>query len=279
MRTKSQRGGVLLVVTILIAIIFLAIGAKHALDTIEFRLKQNTGIHATLNKIDLALINFVMQHKRLPCPADGRIVTGQINAGKEMPFPACTTQAYGVVPWLSLGLTENDARDPWTGLITYRVDPALAGLSVRLMDMSLCDISGTGSVGVGGTCRTPTPPCATNPTSCTAPTTFLASKGLDVWDGIGGAVGFNSRANNRTLGSGAAYVIISHGNSKDNLTAGTDEQPNLNNANIAIPATQTNTYRDAPFNSNGGASNFDDFVSHPKIQDILIKANLNNRVH
>jgi hypothetical protein len=289
--TKSQRGGVLLVVAILITIIFLSLVAKQAMKAMDYRLNKQTGISATLNKIDVAFINYVAQYKRLPCPADGRIAIGQANAGVEMTFPACNTQRYGVVPWVTLGISENDARDPWNGRITYRVDPALAGTGVLLMNMSQCDISGTGSVAAGGACRTPTPTCLANPTTCTSPTTFLTGKGVDVWDGIGGDGGWASRAINRTNGSGAAYVIISHGatgtgayNSNGiyqtgTLAAGNDELPNLNNTNIAIPASQANTYRNAPFNDSKEANNFDDFVSHPKIQDVLIKANLSHRVH
>lgn len=289
--TKYQRGGMLLLVAALTTIILLAYFAKQALTAIEFRLQKETLITFNLQKIEVALVNFVAKNKRLPCPADGRIATGQINAGIEMTFPSCTTQRYGVVPWVSLGISENDARDPWNGRITYRVDPALASSTTPLMNMSQCDISGTGTTAAGGTCRTPTPTCIANPTTCTSPNTFLANKGIDVWNGIGGAGGWASRAYKRTSNTGAAYILISHGSSGTGAynsngtyqtgtqTAGNDEASNLNNQNIAIPATQTNTYRNATFDSTSGTSHFDDYVSHPTISEVLKKANLGDRVH
>lgn len=288
---KNQRGGMLLLVAALTTIILLAYFAKQALTAVELRLKNETLISANLQNIDAALVNFVAKNKRLPCPADGRIASGQLNAGVEMTFPTCNTQRYGVVPWVSLGISENEARDPWNGRITYRVDPALAGTATLLMNMSQCDISGTGSTAAGGACRTPTPTCIANPTTCTSPNTFLANKGLDVWNGVGGAGGWASRAYNRTSNTGAAYILISHGPSGTGAynsngtyqpgtqTAGNDETSNLNNQNIAIPATQANTYRNATFDNTSGTSHFDDYVSHPTITAVLKKANLSNRVH
>jgi hypothetical protein len=281
----------LLLIAALTTIIFLAYFAKQALTAIEGRLQNETFVSANLQKIDAALVNFVAKNKRLPCPADGRIATGQLNAGIEMAFPTCNTQRYGVVPWVSLGINEDDARDSWNGRITYRVDPALAGTATPLMNMSQCDISGTGSTAAGGACRTPTPTCLANPTTCTSPNTFLINKGIDVWNGVGGAGGWASRTFNRTSNTGAAYILISHGASGTGAynnngiyqpgtqTAGNDESSNLNNQNIAIPASQATTYRNATFDSSSGTTHFDDYVSHPTITEILKKANLSNRVH
>jgi hypothetical protein len=169
--------------------------------------------------------------------------------------------------------------------------------------MSNCDVSGSGGVAAGGVCRVPTPTCVVNPATCTSPTSFLAGKGLDVWDGIGGAAGWAARKNNRLTGTGAAYVIISHGstgagafNSNGILKPGTiglipkipppgtqpagnDEIPNLNNQAIALPGSQANTYRDAPMDVSRTATNFDDYLSHPTITSVLDKVSLRERIH
>jgi hypothetical protein len=286
-----------------IMILFLAAMAKWAMMDVERKLGHQTGVNANLSTVDAALANFVAQNKRLPCPADGAVASGQANAGVEMAFPACNSQTRGVVPWVALGINENDARDPWNGRITYRVDPALAAGAPLLMDMSKCDVSGTGSVAAGGVCRTPTPTCIANPTTCTSPATFLANKGLDVWNGVGAAVGWATRQNNRPGGSGAAYVIISHGatgagayNSNGILqpgtigliakvpppgtqAAGNDELLNMNNQNLVLAGTQANSYRDAPFDTSRTPSNFDDSLSHPTIRTVLSKVGLQERVH
>lgn len=299
--TRRQAGIALLVIVAIVAILALAVFAKWAMSDAQRRLGQNTGINKVLNKADLALASFVAQHRRLPCPADGRMVSSSANVGLEL--ASCAAQAHGVLPWVTLGLSEDEARDPWGARLTYRVDPALTGTAVRLMDMSNCDISGTGSVAGGGACRSPTPTCVANPTSCTSPSTFLAGKGLDVWDGVGGAGAWATRVNNRVLGSGAAYVLISHGetgagayNARGILQpgmigmiasvpppgtqiAGDDEMPNFANLGLSFPATQASTYRAAPFSTSINPSHFDDYIRHPTISDVLKKASLQDRIH
>lgn len=300
--TKRQQAGIALIAIVaIVAIIAMAVFAKWAMSDAQRRLGKNTGISKVLSKVDLALVSFVTQHRRLPCPANGLIASGTANVGLEL--ASCASQANGVLPWVSLGLSEDESRDPWGARLTYRVDPALTVLAPRLMDMSNCDVSGTGSVVGGGSCRTPTPTCVANPASCTSPATFLVGKGLDVWDGVGGAGGWATRVNNRVLGTGAAYVVISHGetgagayNAGGILQPGTigpiplspppgtqpvgdDEMPNRANIALTLPATQASTYRAAAFNTSISLGHFDDYLIHPTISEVLKKASLQERVH
>jgi hypothetical protein len=298
---RRQTGFVLIAIVAIVAIIALAFFAKWAMSDVQRRLGQNIGMSKVLSKVDLALVSFVAQHRRLPCPANGLIANGTANVGLEL--ASCASQVNGVLPWVTLGLSEDESRDPWGARLTYRVDPALTGLAPRLMDMSNCDVSGTGSVAGGGACRTPTPTCVANPATCTPPATFLAGKGLDVWDGVGGAGGWATRVNNRVLGTGAAYVVISHGETgagaynaagvlqpgtigpiallplPGTQRAGDDEMPNLADLALTLPATQATTYRAAKLNTSISLSHFDDYLSHPSISEILKKASLQQRVH
>jgi prepilin-type N-terminal cleavage/methylation domain-containing protein len=265
-------------------------------------------VRTTLDTVDAALANFVAVNKRLPCPADGRIARGGVNAGVELVTAATgacnpVNQQWGVVPWVTLGLSEQAASDPWNGRLTYRVDPALAGSAPLplLMNMSNCDPSANGPAAAGA-CATPVAPC-TGSAACTSPSSFLAGKGLDVWDGRNGVPGFNARQNNRITGSGAAYVLISHGpkgvrayNANGILQIGpynqTEELPNFNNQPVVLVATTANTYRDLPANDNTSQRPppasplvidpylyFDDYLSHPTIMAVLNKANLGPRAH
>lgn len=302
-RIKYQHGGTLLI--IVVAMMIIAMVALNKCSSVEFtrRLDKQNDLSAQFDKVENALVNFVVQNKRLPCPADGRIASGVANAGVEIAFPACNTQQYGVVPWVSLGISEHDAIDTWGARISYRLDPALAGTVPLLMNMSNCDISGTGSVAGGGACRVPTPTCIANPATCTSPATFLVNKGLDVWDGLGGGGGWAARINNRPNGTGAAFLLISHGatgagayNPKGNYQpgilgpiplvpppgtqfAGNDEMPNINNQALSLPAIQATTFRDAPTDKTKTLTHFDDVVRHPTIQSILVRASLQERVH
>lgn len=312
---RSKQGFTLLEMAIVIVIIGLAMTMLFQTTRGMRDLENRKLVQQKLDVIDAALVNFIVINKRLPCPANGTIASGALNAGVEIPSPAtgicnAATQIYGVVPWVTLGLTEADAQDPWLARMTYRVDPALTQVTTRLMDMSNCDPSslGFGGLGPGNTCKTPVPPCVgTN--GCTTPSEFLIGKGLDVWDGLNGAPGWAARQNNRSTGTGAAYVIISHGpngsgaynksgasgplyaTQTGNLvipnpsappptyTGGTNELPNYNGQVIAIPSTQLNTYRSAPLNDVVSLAHFDDYLSHPTIISVLNKANLGPRAH
>jgi hypothetical protein len=300
-RQQRQTGIALLAIVAILAVVAIAIFAKWAMSDAQRRLRKTTDIAKILDRVDRAMVDYVTQHRRLPCPADGRVVSGSPNVGLEL--AACASQMHGVLPWVTLGLSEDEARDPWNGRLTYRVDPALTSLVPRLMDMSNCDVAGTGSVGAGGVCRIPTPPCVANPATCTSPTTFLAGKGLDVWNGVGGAAGWATRINNRPLGTGAAYVVISHGESgagaynargvfqpgtigaislfpsPGTQFAGDNEMSNLANLALTLPATQATTYRDAAFDPAISRTHFDDYLRHPSITEVLKNARLRDRTH
>jgi prepilin-type N-terminal cleavage/methylation domain-containing protein len=308
MRKQSpvhDAGFTLVEMAIVLVIIGLAAGMLLTAGTAMLDNQKRKAVRAQLETLDNALARFVAVNKRLPCPADGISPTGSSGAGMETVLAgACSpvNQQRGVVPWVTLALTEADVIDPWGGRITYRVDPALAA-STLLMNMSNCDPSSTGPA-TGGICITPTLPC-TGTAGCTSPANFLANKGLDVWDGLNGAAGFAARQNNRVTGSGAAYVLISHGptgtgayNHSGVLQTGSAitslrEEPNLNNTTLALPATESTVYRDAPLNDRdtlyvwppGPVQParteflFDDYLSHPTIMAVLSKANLGPRAH
>lgn len=302
--SKSQSGFSLIEISIGLLVVGLAIGM-----TLKFTRGMQDGqnrqqVRAQLDLIDAALANFVAVNKRLPCPANGTLAANAVGVGLEVvspgPPPASnppagqcspTNQINGVVPWLTLGLNANDIIDPWGGRILYRVDPLLAQASPLppMMNMSNCDPSSTGTA-LGGACRNPIPSCTGN-ANCTSPLNFLIGKGLDVWNGINGVPGWNTRQNNRTLGTGAAYVLISQGptgtgayNARGSLqpgtmAAGTNETPNRNNRALAIPSVLANTYRDASPNDIAGGAHFDDYISHPSILTVINRANLGPRAH
>lgn len=77
---------------------------------------------AKLEALEQAMVRFVMVNRRLPCPADGALGTGNAQSGVEQrPAQECTAMGSGVVPWRSLGVPADAAMDAWGNLITYRV--------------------------------------------------------------------------------------------------------------------------------------------------------------
>lgn len=92
--------------------------------------KSNIGQLADLEK---AIRAHVFLTRRLPCPANG----DEDGVSK----PSCTgTDNDGVVPWTTLGLSKDDAKDPYGRLISYHVDPDLAASA----DKNFCINSGSG---------------------------------------------------------------------------------------------------------------------------------------
>jgi type II secretory pathway pseudopilin PulG len=292
-KRKKTQGISLLEIAIVLLIIGLAFGMIFGTTGALREGQQRATVRTQLETIDTALANFVVQYKRLPCPADA---TGRekllvvLPPATSPPSGACdpADQVSGVVPWVTLGLSEADATDPWARRISYRVDPILtAPTAIAPMDMSNCDPSSSlGGLSANGACKTPVLPC-TGGNGCTSPSEFLANKGLDVWDGLNGAAGWAVRQNNRSNGTGAAYVLISHGaDGATNISPPlipppvvTLEQANFSDRPLALPVTQANTYRDAPLNDVVGVNHFDDYLSHPTIMTVLTKANLGPRAH
>jgi prepilin-type N-terminal cleavage/methylation domain-containing protein len=278
-------------------------------------------VRSELTVVDTALANFVAQNKRLPCPADGTLASGAALAGVETLVSATgicgatavlQTQTNGVIPYVTLGLSLSNVTDPWNTLFTYRVDPQLASNVTSLMNMTNCDPVGTAiaasnpATSVGGCITTLTTPTQVTPCissspvgNCTSPANFLANKGLDVWNAA------INQVNNRVLGTGAAYVLISHGpngigayNSNGTLQSvgsgvlGVYELPNENGKAIALPATSTTAYQDTALNDTQvvpactpmpcvsmSLLHFDDYLSHPTILSVLNTANLGPRAN
>ncbi len=95
---------------------------------------QNSKISETnqrLDRVEQALLLHVIRYGCLPCPADSGLASTNANAGKAdiaagtyyssgcQASGACA--ATGVVPWVNLGLSENDITDGFGARIDYTV--------------------------------------------------------------------------------------------------------------------------------------------------------------
>lgn len=86
-----------------------------------------------LDDIESALLVYAIQNNCLPCPATATTAIGGANVGQSLPQPldanncstgACTN-ARGVVPWITLGLSEADVTDAWGMRISYAITAGL----------------------------------------------------------------------------------------------------------------------------------------------------------
>jgi prepilin-type N-terminal cleavage/methylation domain-containing protein len=289
MRTSLQisrpRGFSLIEIAVVLFIIAILIAMAAAI-TRGVTAAQKRSLTATrMATVDAAILQFVTTQRRLPCPADGTLASANNNAGVETARTSgagCTSdQSNGVVPWRALALTELEMTDGWDRRLTYRVSPALAADAG--MDMTWCDAAGTnptaGPVACSNAC------VGTNMATCTPPSAFLLNKGLQVRS-LNGTVLMNPAVTNPH--SGAAYVVISHGESggggylnggvlgASTVTDGTEEARNYASAAYAGAGTY---YVDDTTSEASGVGHFDDIVSRPSVMGVITKAGLGPRAH
>jgi len=287
----ASRSGFTLIEMVVVLFILGIVISMAAVLTRGVTAAQKRSITSTrLAALDAALVQFVQQQRRLPCPADGTRPATATSApipGDEGARTAagCTAVAgnyetNGVVPFRMLGLSETDATDGWDRRITYRIDPRLAADAA--LDMSWCDSAGTGAL-VGGVCSTTC--TSTSLGNCTPPGAFLAGKGLTVRN-VAGVVVMDPAA---TPNTGAAYVLISHGESggggylntgvlgTSTLTDGTEELKNY--ASGSYVSAAVTYYVDDTTNDTPGVSHFDDVVLRPSLMNVISRAGLGPRTH
>ena len=272
---RAHRGFTLVEILVVVVILGLILAMGAVLLRSITATQKRAVTTSRLANVEAALVQFVMQQRRLPCPADG---TQSVSAGGTEMFAAgvCTTQQNGVVPWRTLGLAHADATDGWDRRLTYRVAAEL--VANEAMNLSACDPAGTGGL-LGGVCNAGC--TASSLASCTPPSTYLGNKGLNVKN----IAGTDVMLKTGTPPTGAAYVLISHGESggggyldtgalaASTTTDGTEEQKNY--ANLALAAY----YVDDQVSDVAGAAHFDDIVVRPSVIGVASKAGLGPRSH
>jgi prepilin-type N-terminal cleavage/methylation domain-containing protein len=128
---RTRRGFTLIEIAIVLVVIGLLLsGGLLATSPIlqSARLNETKQKMAT---VEAALLGYVIANGCLPCPAvRGAATTGQAQFGATTYTNNCntgicvgTTAGVGLVPWVTLGIAENDATDAWNQRFTYAVDP------------------------------------------------------------------------------------------------------------------------------------------------------------
>lgn len=247
-RILGQKGFSLVEIAIVLVVVGLLVsggllGLAPVLDSSKI-----TETNTKMDKIEQALVLYVIQNGCLPCPSTPlTAVTGSSYQGTS-PGTAYTsscgsgstcTAPYGIVPWVSLGLSRDDVLDAYGDFIDY--SPAV-GLNTTSTSMV----------------RTP-------PSTYPAPTTSIDIKNL------AGTVQTNTTPN------GAAYVLISHGKDKSyayhpgNAAVQTNPNapaaaPSAQGCNQASPVNCSGIYASGTFvqdksqGTNGTGGYFDDIV-------------------
>lgn len=292
----AAAGFTLVEIAVVIVVLSLLLAMIAGLATAMLGQQRREATRQRLSGVETAIALFVSQHRRLPCPADGRVAGTTSGAGGELRngsgqctvAGAANTQTHGVVPWQSLGLAEQDATDGWGNRLTYRVAPEL--VLDNAMDFTACDPGATVTGAAKVACGTPCP-SGTWPAGCTNPRDVTKDKGLKVRNlAAATPLVMNPAADPST---GAAYVVISHGENGQgaysnqgilqagNPPSGTIESSN-NAADVAFTYLTSNATTafvdDFPVYVEG-TGHFDDWLLRPSILTVATKAQLGPRAH
>ena len=116
---KRQAGFTLIELAVVVFLIGLL--ATMGIAAIKARL-INASIQATKTNQDTikdALVTYLGRYNRLPCPAINTLGV----EGRGSGAPSNCLAYYGLVPYVTLGLTKNVAMDGWDNFFSYGVSP------------------------------------------------------------------------------------------------------------------------------------------------------------
>jgi hypothetical protein len=218
-----------------------------------------------------ALVAFVAQNQRLPCPADPSTDGDEAPPGGN----AVCASPTGTLPWKTIGSSRDDAYDSWGNRISYRVFSGATGLTQPAgASMVNCDTNNLNPVTL---LLTPTPSslapgglCGLSHDHTTAQ--YLSGKGLQLND-------FG------TIRTDIAYVLISHGpTGLGAYTSAGTQKPlptnvfELANINTTTPAGQFVAQASSPAGTDPSSpAHFDDLLAFQGIAEMVAKANLGAR--
>ena len=189
---REQRGAGLLILLLALAAVIGVILMGQGLSSVGKRAQAASANEAAFETLHLALAQFVMINRRLPCPASGVPNAGGEDVVSPIDTTACQSPS-GVVPWTTLGLPQSAAIDSWGRMIGYRVYDQATGFTrpdgMKLIDCLDEDV--TVEIPLSGTACNAT-------THENARSDFFVGKGLTV----------NDRGTDVMR---VAYALISHG--------------------------------------------------------------------
>ena len=119
MKPFYQRGFSLVEIMVVLAIIGLVLAGSLSSTKEVRKVNKQTGSELAVKNLKEQLLQFGMVNKYLPCPDSSG--NGEENRTTVGAFSACSS-SYGNVPYITMGITRENALDGWGNLIRYAVN-------------------------------------------------------------------------------------------------------------------------------------------------------------
>lgn len=206
--SSSSKGFTLIEMSVVLVIIGLLMVAAFSLGTSQLTLNRIATTKTKQDAVKNALMSFILRNNRLPCPAIATLTPGAVGYGVEAANAGVCSGtnvsggvSTGVLPWSSLGLSDEGAQDAYYRRFTYQVTTAATGLNANTVAGMVGNISvhtGTpvvmGNSGIGNQSNDCANGLTVNPCAAVA---AIISHGADAFgsynvDGVRSAMGGGS---------------------------------------------------------------------------------------
>jgi prepilin-type N-terminal cleavage/methylation domain-containing protein len=140
--TRKSLGFTLVELSIVLVIMALIMGAGMALLNAQIDSQRQASTRVKQDAIRSALTTYISRNSRLPCPADPTLAAGVANYGVEAATPgtcsgitsngvAPSTVVTGIIPWVSLGISDDAATDGYFNRFAYQVVALATNLNTQ----------------------------------------------------------------------------------------------------------------------------------------------------
>ncbi len=142
-RAQSQAGFTLLEMVVVIGVIASLIGSFLAFYQPLQKQQADALTKVRMERVMNALSSYALLNNRIPCPFSPN---DTVTIGQEATSGSCTDPGWGLVPYVTLGLTQEDVTDGYGRYITYVMAKNLytaPGGAADATTSRFCTVSGT----------------------------------------------------------------------------------------------------------------------------------------